>query len=44
LLREWREQRGLHPDPLAALRESGYVERISAERGAKNAGGQSSYA
>jgi L-rhamnose isomerase/sugar isomerase len=44
LLREWREQRGLHPDPLAALRESGYVERISAERGAKNADGQSSYA
>jgi len=44
LLREWREQRGLPADPLAALRESGYVERISAERGAKNAGGGSSYA
>src|ERR1700712_1325529 len=44
LLRAWRDQRGLPADPLAALRESGYVERISAERGAKNAGGQSSYA
>jgi L-rhamnose isomerase/sugar isomerase len=44
MLREWRVQRGLQPDPLAALRESGYVERISEERGAKNAGGASSYA
>jgi L-rhamnose isomerase/sugar isomerase len=44
LVREWRVKRGLHPDPLAALREGGYVERISAERGAKNASGQSSYA
>jgi L-rhamnose isomerase len=31
-------------DPLGALRASGYVERISAERGAKNAAGVSSYA
>jgi L-rhamnose isomerase/sugar isomerase len=44
LLREWRVQKGLPPDPMAALRESGYVERISKERGAKNAGGVSSYA
>jgi L-rhamnose isomerase/sugar isomerase len=44
LLREWRESRGLAPDPLAALRESGYVERISAERGKRNATLQSSYA
>jgi L-rhamnose isomerase/sugar isomerase len=44
LLREWRERRGLHPNPLVALRESGYVERISVERGAKNSSGQSSYA
>jgi L-rhamnose isomerase/sugar isomerase len=44
VLREYREQRGLPADPLAALREGGYVERISAERGAKNASGQSSYA
>ncbi|HEY5331419.1 MAG TPA: TIM barrel protein [Acidobacteriaceae bacterium] len=44
LLREWRVQKGLPPDPMAALRESGYVERISKERGVKNAGGASSYA
>jgi L-rhamnose isomerase/sugar isomerase len=31
----WREARGLAPDPLAALRESGYVERVTAERGSR---------
>ncbi len=35
LLREWRRSRGLPEDPLAALAESGYVQRISAERGGK---------
>ncbi|MDR3734090.1 MAG: TIM barrel protein [Acidobacteriaceae bacterium] len=44
LVREWREQRGLPSDPLAALRAGGYVERITAERKAKNATSQSSYA
>jgi L-rhamnose isomerase/sugar isomerase len=44
LLREWRTQRGLPADPLQALREGGYVERITSERQAKNAVGQSSYA
>jgi L-rhamnose isomerase/sugar isomerase len=44
LLREWRELRGLAPDPLAALRKGGYVERITAERGARNAAAVSSYA
>lgn len=44
LLREWRESHGLPADPLAALREGDYVERITAERGPKNAGAQSSYA
>lgn len=44
ILSEWRVQRGLHPNPLQALRESGYVERISAERGSKNMGSGSSYA
>ncbi len=43
-LREWREQRGLAADPMAALRAGGYVERITAERKEKNAGGASSYA
>jgi len=44
MLREWREQRGLAADPLAALREGGYVERITAERAAKNSATVSSYA
>ena len=44
LLREWREARGLPADPLLALRQGGYVERISAVRQAKNAVSQSSYA
>ena len=44
LVREWREQRGLAPDPLAALRSGGYVERITVERQAKNTASQSSYA
>ena len=35
LIREWRVLKGLPADPLAALAESGYVQRISAERGAK---------
>jgi L-rhamnose isomerase/sugar isomerase len=40
----WREAHGLHPDPLAALRASGYVERISQERGSRNRNSVSSYA
>jgi L-rhamnose isomerase/sugar isomerase len=39
----WREAHGLPPDPLAALRASGYVERISAERGSRSSA-VSSYA
>jgi len=31
----WRQSRGIPPDPLAALRESGYVERITRERGSR---------
>jgi L-rhamnose isomerase/sugar isomerase len=37
LVREWRSSRGLPEDPLLALAESGYVQRIRAERGAKMA-------
>jgi L-rhamnose isomerase/sugar isomerase len=33
LIREWRRRKGLPEDPLQALGESGYVERISSERG-----------
>ena len=43
LLQDWRRLRGLPEDPLAALAQSGYVERISAERGGKMAA-VSSYA
>ncbi|MBO0890891.1 MAG: L-rhamnose isomerase, partial [Acidothermales bacterium] len=32
LLASVREEMGLHPDPIAAYRESGYAERIVAER------------
>jgi L-rhamnose isomerase/sugar isomerase len=35
LLKDWRRLRGLPENPLAALAESGYVQRISAERGGK---------
>ncbi|HEX6446266.1 MAG TPA: L-rhamnose isomerase [Streptosporangiales bacterium] len=32
LLASLREEMGLHPDPIAAYRESGYAERVVAER------------
>jgi L-rhamnose isomerase/sugar isomerase len=35
MLKEWRRMRGLPEDPLATLAESGYVQRISVERGSK---------
>ena len=44
MVKEWRAARGLPVDPLLALAESGYVEKISRERGARNAGSVSSYA
>jgi L-rhamnose isomerase/sugar isomerase len=43
LVRDWRRMRGLPEDPLAALAESGYVQRITAERGGRTAA-VSSYA
>ena len=43
LTRAWREARGLPADPLQALHESGYVERVEAERGSRHAA-VSSYA
>jgi L-rhamnose isomerase / sugar isomerase len=36
MVKEWRQVRGLPAEPLKALAESGYVERISKERGGKN--------
>ncbi len=44
LLREWREARGLAAEPLARLRESGYVEARARERGGRNALAGGSYA
>lgn len=32
LLAEARRRQGLHPDPIAALRDSGYAERVARER------------
>jgi L-rhamnose isomerase/sugar isomerase len=44
MIREWRAARGLPVEPLQALAESGYVEKISRERGSRNARSVSSYA
>jgi L-rhamnose isomerase / sugar isomerase len=44
LVQDWRSSRGLPGDPLAALRTSGYVERIRSERGARNARSVATYA
>ena len=35
LTETWREARGLPADPLGALRDSGYVERIARDRGSR---------
>jgi len=44
LVREWRASRGLPVEPLKALAESGYVEKISRDREARNRGSVASYA
>jgi L-rhamnose isomerase/sugar isomerase len=43
-IQEWRDSKGLPRDPMEAFRESGYLERITKERAAKNAHNVSSYA
>ena len=43
-IREWARGKGLPEDPLNAFRQSGYIERITAERGERNAASVSSYA
>jgi L-rhamnose isomerase/sugar isomerase len=43
ILRAWRQAHGLPEDPLQALRDSGYMERIARERGKRNAYVPSSY-
>ncbi|HEX2917849.1 MAG TPA: TIM barrel protein [Edaphobacter sp.] len=44
MVRAWREARSLPAEPLAALREGGYVRRIENAREQKNRGSVSSYA
>ena len=43
-IREWRKSRGLPEEPMEAFRGSGYLERITRERGDKNLGASASYA
>ena len=43
-VQDWRDSKGLPKDPLAAFRESGYLERITQERAARNSRSVSSYA
>ena len=44
VIQEWRESKGLPQDPMTAFRESGYLERITKERAARNARSVTSYA
>ena len=44
VIREWRRSHGLPEDPLQAFRESGYLEKITAERGERNGEPAASYA
>jgi L-rhamnose isomerase / sugar isomerase len=43
-LRDWRRSHGLPQDPMGAFRESGYLERITTERGKRGAAVSNSYA
>jgi len=43
-IREWRDSKGLPRDPLKAFLESGYLERITKERAARNTQSITSYA
>jgi len=43
-IQEWRDSKGLPKDPMEAFRQSGYLERITKERAAKNSHNVSSYA
>jgi L-rhamnose isomerase/sugar isomerase len=44
VIREWRHSKGLPKDPMDAFRQSGYLERITKERSARNSKTLSSYA
>ena len=43
-IQEWRESKGLPKDPMEAFRQSGYLDRITKDRAARNAHNVSSYA
>ena len=43
-IREWALARGLPADPMDAFRQSGYLERVTAERSQRNMAAVSSYA
>jgi L-rhamnose isomerase/sugar isomerase len=44
MIQEWRTSKGLPQNPMQAFRDSGYLERITAERSARNAQAITSYA
>ena len=44
VIQEWRQSKGLAKDPMDAFRQSGYLERITKERSARNSNTLSSYA
>jgi L-rhamnose isomerase/sugar isomerase len=44
IVREWRQARGLPADPLKALADSGYIEKITQERASRNSSAAGSYA
>ena len=44
VLRDWRRSKGLPENPIEAFRRSGYLERITRERSARNSASVSSYA
>ena len=44
VIRDWAVSKGLPADPMDAFRQSGYLEKITAERSAKNMASVSSYA
>ena len=43
-IREWRESKSLPADPMQAFRDSGYLERITADRAPRKASSVSTYA
>src|SRR5579885_1599715 len=43
-IRDWRISKGLPEDPIEAFRQSGYLERITAERSARNVESLTSFA